>query len=85
MAVVVDMENTGDSAVRAQVRAAVEHMFADRTGEWRVSIIGSQESAQWEMKVTGPNAFERSYTLEGAAGEHRAEVIRGILSRMLPR
>jgi hypothetical protein len=55
-------------------------MFADRQGIWQVSIIGSQDRAAWYLKVTGPNAFERSYTLERAAGEQRVEVIRAILS-----
>jgi hypothetical protein len=40
---------------------------------WRVSIVGSQANDRWEMKIVGPNAFERSYTLEGTAGEHSAE------------
>lgn len=80
MSVLVEMQNTGDAAVRAEVVAAVEHIFADREGEWGVFILGSQADDRWEMKVTGPNAFERSYTLEGTAGEHRAEVIRVILA-----
>ncbi len=75
----------GTRCVRSQVMAAVEHIFADRAGDWRVSILGSQENDRWEMKVTGPKAFERSYSLEGSAGEHRAEVVRVILSRMLPK
>jgi len=37
------------------------------------------------MTIVGPNGFERSYTLEGVAGEHRPEVIRGLLARMLPK
>jgi len=36
------------------------------------------------MKITGPNGFERTCALEGAAGEHRVEVIRVILLQMLP-
>jgi hypothetical protein len=48
-------------------------------GEWRVSIVGSQANDRWEMKIVGPNAFERSYTLEGSADEHRPEAIRVIL------
>jgi hypothetical protein len=84
MAVVVEMQNTGDSAVRTEVIALIEHMLAERAGDWRVSIVGSQANNRWEMKVTGPNAFERSYTLEGESGEHRAEVIRVILAKMLP-
>jgi hypothetical protein len=84
MAVVVEMQNTGDAAKRTEVVAAIEHVLAERSGNWRVSIVGSQANDRWEMKVTGPNAFERSYTLEGASGEHRAEVIRAILGKMLP-
>jgi hypothetical protein len=33
-----------------------------------VSIVGSRESDGWEMKVLGPDGFERSYTLVGTAG-----------------
>lgn len=62
----------------------IEHILSDRTGDWRVSILGSQANDQWEMQIHGPNAFERSYMLDGAAGEHRPEVIRGLLQRMLP-
>ena len=62
----------------------IEHLLADRPGEWRVSIVGSHVNDRWEMKIVGPNAFERSYTLEGSAGEHRPETIRAILGRMLP-
>jgi hypothetical protein len=39
---------------------------------------------RWEMKAEGPNMFERSYTLEGSADEHRPEVIRR-LEQMLPK
>jgi hypothetical protein len=31
----------------------------------------------------GPNGFERSYALEGSAGEHDARVVGGIVSRMV--
>jgi hypothetical protein len=37
------------------------------------------------MKILGPNAFERSYTLEGSAGEHDPRVIVGIVLKMVPR
>jgi hypothetical protein len=84
MAVTVEMQNTGDGALKAEVAAAVEQVLSNRDGDWRVSIVGSQANDRWEMRVTGPNAFERSYTLEGTAGEHRAEVIRVILTKMLP-
>ena len=84
MAVSVEMQHTGDMALQRDVAVMIEHMFADRPGEWRVSIVGSQANDRWEMKIVGPNAFERSYTLEGSAGEHRPEAIRSILGKMLP-
>jgi hypothetical protein len=84
MGVTVEMQNTGDPVVRADVIAAIEHVLADRPGDWGFSIVGSQANDRWEMKIVGPNGFERSYTLEGSAGEHRPEVIRVILGKMLP-
>ena len=71
MAVTVEMQNTGDADANADVVASVEHALADRPGEWRVLIVGSQANDRWEIKITGLNGFERSYSLEGAAGEHR--------------
>ena len=80
----MEMHNTGDPGLRADVVARIEHALADRPGDWRVSIVGSQANDRWEMKIVGPNAFERSYTLEGSAGEHRPEAVRVILGKMLP-
>jgi len=85
MAVTVEMQNTGDSTLKADVVASIEHALADRPGDWRVSIVGSQANDQWEMKIIGPNAFERSYTLEGSSGEHRPEMIRVLLGKLVPR
>jgi hypothetical protein len=45
--------------------------------------LGSQENDRWEMKILGPNAFERSYVLEGSRGEHRPERVRGIVGRLV--
>jgi len=78
------MQHTGDSALQAEIRAIIEHVLADRVGDWRVSIVGSQANDRWELRIVGPNGFERSYTLEGSAGEHRPEMIQVILGKMLP-
>ena len=83
MSVLVEMHNTGDSSLRVEVAAVIEHVLAQRSGDWRVLISGSQANDQWEMKITGPNAFERSYTLEGAVGQHQPQVIGGIVARMV--
>jgi hypothetical protein len=83
MAVTVEMHHTGDPVVRSEVVAVLEHVFADRPGDWRVSIIGSLANDRWEMKITGPKGFERSYTLEGSSEEHRRDVIRVIVGKMI--
>ena len=80
----LELHNTGDPGVGAEVRALVEHAFGDRPGDWGVRIVGSRESDSWEMKILGPNGFERSYTLVGSAGEHQPMVIGNVLLRFPP-
>jgi hypothetical protein len=84
MAVSIELHNTGNPSIGAEVRALVEHALSDKPGDWRLSIVGSRENDSWEMKVLGPNGFERSYTLVGSAGEHQASVIGNVLLRLLP-
>jgi hypothetical protein len=84
MAVTVEMQNTDDSRTGSEILAAVEHVLSEVTGEWRVFIVGSRANDNWEMKVEGPQGFERSYTLVGEAGEHRPEAIRNMLIKLLP-
>jgi hypothetical protein len=36
------------------------------------------------MRVEGPNGFERSYSLSGAAGEHEPATIRTLVVRLIP-
>ena len=82
---VVEMQNTGDPGLQREVVATIEHVLSDRAGDWRFSIVGSQANDRWEMKIFGPNAFERSYTLEGSSSEHRPEMIRILLGKLVPR
>ena len=84
MTVSVEMHNTGDPELQRDVVAIVEHVLSDRRGDWRVLIVGSQGSDRWEMKVYGPNSFERSYTLEGSAGEHEPRAVGSIISKIVP-
>jgi len=81
MAVTVEMQNTGDADSRRDLVAMIEHIFSDRPGNWRVVIIGSQANDRWEMKITGPQAFERTYTLEE---QHEPSTVAAIVARMLP-
>jgi hypothetical protein len=84
MAVTVELQNTGDPGARTEIVATIEHALSDRPGEWRISIIGTRENDNWEMKVHGPKGFERSYTLTGGAGEHQPNAIRRLLLKLLP-
>ena len=62
----------------------VEHVLSERKGEWWVSILGSREKDNWELKLAGPKWFERSYTLTGGAGEHQPAAIRDLILKLLP-
>ena len=84
MPVTIETQNTGDTNLQRDLVARIEHIFADRPGDWRVLILGSKASDRWDMRITGPNAFERSYTLEGALGQHEPIAVAAIISRMLP-
>lgn len=84
MAVTVETHNTGDATLQRDLVAMIEHVLADRQGDWRVVILGSVGTDRWEMKVTGPNGFERSYTLEGGLGQHEPGVAAAIIAKMLP-
>ena len=83
VAVVVEMQNTGGPANRSEIVASIEHALYQEQGDWRVSIVGSRGSDDWELKVEGPRGFERIYTLSGSAGEHQPDVIRSVLIKLL--
>ena len=85
MGVSVEMHNTGNPELQREVIAMVEHVLSNRSGDWRVIIMGSQGSKNWEMKIFGPSAFERSYTLEAAAGQHEPRTIAALVSKMVPK
>ncbi len=82
MSVVVEMHNVGDPNLQRDVVAIVEHALSARTGDWRVLIDASQGSDRWEMKILGPNGFERSYTLEKTSGEHDPQKIAALVTRI---
>ena len=84
MGVTIDLQNLGDAQLSREVVASIEHALIDKLGEWRVSIAGSRATENWEMRVEGPNGFERSYTLAGATGEHEPEEIRRLILQLVP-
>jgi len=84
MGVRIELQNLGDARLCREITAHVEHAFSDRQGDWRVFIAGSRASENWEMRVEGPNGFERSYSLSGVAGEHEPATIRTLVVRLIP-
>ena len=83
MAVVVEMQNTGDQGNRSEIVALIEHALCEEPGDWRVSIVGSLGSDDWELRVEGPRGFERTYTLSRSAGEHQPDAICTVVLRLL--
>lgn len=85
MGVTAELENLGDSRLSKEIAANIEHALSDKRGDWRVTIAGSRASENWEMRVEGPNGFERTYTLSSAAGEHEPVAIRRLITQLVPR
>lgn len=85
MGVTSELENLGDARLSQEITASIEHASRERRGDWRVIIAGSRASENWEMRVEGPNGFERTYTLTRAAGEHEPETIRRLIIQLVPR
>jgi len=84
MAVIIELQNLGDAQLCRDITAHLEHALCERKGDWHVSITGSRAAENWDLLVQGPNAFERSYTLTAAAGEHLPEAIRGLILQLVP-
>jgi len=84
MGVTIELLNLGDAQLCRDITAHLEHAFSGRQGEWRVTIAGSRAAENWDVRVDGPNGFERSYALSGAAGEHDPAAIRMLVLRLLP-
>jgi len=85
MGVTAELENLGDARLSKEITASIEHALSDKGGDWTVTIAGSRASENWEMRVEGPNGFERTYILAGAAGEHEPEAIRRLIIQLVPR
>ena len=83
MGVTIELQNLGGAQLGREIVANVEHALSDKPGEWRVSIAGSRATENWEMRVEGPNGFERSYTLASVAGEHEPETIRALILKLV--
>ena len=84
MEVGIELQNLGDAQLCREITAHVKHAFSVRQGNWRVSIAGSRASENWEMRIEGPNGFERSYSLSGVTGEHEPATIRTLVVRLIP-
>ena len=84
MGVTIELQNLGDAQLCRDITAHVEHAFADRRGDWRVSVAGTRATENWELRVQGPNGFERAYTLAGSDGEHEPEAIRRRILQLVP-
>jgi hypothetical protein len=83
MGVTVELQNLGDAQLCRDITAHLEHAFSDRQGEWRVLIAGSRVAESWDLRVQGPNGFERSYALS-ADGEHEPAAIRALVLKLVP-
>jgi hypothetical protein len=55
-----------------------------RTRRQAKRVAGLHRRFLRDLKVEGPNSFERSHTLAGVAGDHRPEAIRRLILQLVP-
>lgn len=84
MGITIELQTLGDAQLCREITARIEHALAHRRGDWRVSIVGSRASENWDVRVEGPNAFERTYALASAAGQHEPEAVCRLILQLLP-
>lgn len=84
MGVTIELHNLGNAQLCREITVHLEHAFSGRQGEWRVSITGSRAAENWDLRVEGPNGFERSYALSADAGEHDPAAIRTLVLKLVP-
>ena len=84
MGVTIELQNLGDVRLCRDITVYLEHAFSGRQGEWRVSISGSRAAESWDLRVEGPNGFERSYVLSADAGQHEPAAIRALVLKLMP-
>src|SRR5256885_15274073 len=79
MAVTVEMQNTGNPNLQADVRAVIEHVLADRPGDWRGLVFGFPAKDRWGRKNFWPDAFLGAYILEGGSRGGPPGKVRGLV------
>ena len=84
MGITIEPQNLGDAQLCRDITAYLEHAFSRQQGEWRVSIAGSRAAENWDLRLEGPDGFERSYTLSATAGEHELSAIRTLVLKLVP-
>ena len=72
----VEMQHTGAPAVSTETRAVIEHVLADRPGDWRISIVGSQANDRWEMNYSWAEWVRALLYAGGFCGAARARLHR---------
>ena len=52
MALTLSIDQLGKPEIEQPLRCAIDEFFARYPGDWEVTIIGSLDSAAWEMRVS---------------------------------
>ena len=74
MALTLSIDQLGNPELEKPLRSAIDEFFTQYAGDWEVTIIGSLDSAAWEMKVSasaGDNS--RARIISAKDGGHKIE------------
>jgi len=79
MPISIEIFAIGDPEARAAIENVIREVMAPISGDWRVSLVGSQVNDVWQLKIQGPNT-NRSYNLYGTDGQHEPQFVREFLT-----
>ena len=79
MSISIQVSAIGGSETQTAVENVLRGALEALTGDWDVSVVGSQQNDVWELKIRGPNT-QRRYKLYRTDGQHDPSYIRELLT-----
>ena len=80
----IRMTNVVNHEDERSVMAAIERVFIERDGDWRVSIWCDNQNGIWTLTVNGPNSYLWERDLIGEDGAQEPEFIANAIEDALP-
>ena len=75
MTALIAVKYLGDPDLEESLREGLSKQFESFPDDWRVSVLGSQKTTTWEIKVVAPDGRTEFLNVHGEENGHRVEKI----------